>query len=147
MCQKSNFIVILICVGFLTALSGCGPKHSATASVGGRVTYQGKPVVTGQIMFLPEHGRPAVGSIGPDGSYTLTTFEPGDGALLGRCRVTIDARRVIGELAPEGTEDAGGIYVPPRVEQLVPEKYSRPETSALTVEVKPGENVFDFDLH
>jgi len=36
-----------------------------------------------------------MGTIEPDGSYRLTTFDSGDGALLGRHRVTIEATRIV----------------------------------------------------
>ena len=101
-------------------------------------------------MFQPEHGRPAIGVIGSDGRYTLTTFDSGDGTVVGRHRATIRATRVTGGPQPKSFEEelrgvgsGGGVQ---RVEWLVPEKYSHPETSRLTAEVKPGENTIDFDL-
>lgn len=118
----------------LLACVGCGQNLPSTAPVSGRVTYQGKPVVKGNIMFRPEHGRAAGGVIGPDGRYTLTTFDPGDGATLGPHRVTIDAWQ------------ASGDQITASIHWLVPEKYSRPATSPLTADVKEGENTIDFDL-
>ncbi len=100
-------------------------------------------------MFLPEHGRPAIGAIGSDGRYTLTTFDSGDGAVLGRHCVTIKSTRVTGGPQPKSFEEElrgvgrGGV---PRVEWLVPEKFSRPESSPLTAEVKDGKNTIDFHL-
>ncbi|NLF06672.1 MAG: hypothetical protein GX594_01660 [Pirellulaceae bacterium] len=120
--------------------AGCGPSRPATAPVHGRVTYQGKPVVEGTIIFHPEKGRQSIGEIAPDGTYKLTTFEPGDGALLGKHRVSIEARRITETILPNGA------YGPPKVEWLVPEKYSRLDGSTLTAEVKPGDNTIDFDL-
>ena len=100
-------------------------------------------------MFQPEHGRPAIGVIGSDGRYTLTTFDSGDGAMLGRHRVTIKSTRLIGgpvekpkSILDEGRV-GGGVQ---RVEWLVPEKYARPELSSLTAEVKDGRNTIDFNL-
>jgi hypothetical protein len=37
-------------------------------------------------------GHIATGQIGPDGSYTLTTFNTGDGAILGTHKATVVAR-------------------------------------------------------
>jgi len=132
-------------------LAGCGgPSRPATAPVSGRVTYQGKPVPLGQIVFYPENGRPAVGSIGPDGSYRLTTFETvGDGATPGRYRVTIQAMRVTGGGHAKTFDEelrGGGSPGPAKVEWLVPEECSRPETTPLMAEVKPGSNTIDFNL-
>jgi Protein of unknown function (DUF1559) len=65
-------------------LLGCAESRPKTAVVTGKVTYQGKPVPHGTITFVPANGPAATGEIRPDGSYTLTTFRDGDGALLGR---------------------------------------------------------------
>ena len=84
----------LLSIGFACALlSGCdsGPK---VAPVRGRVTYNGKPVTAGKIMFYPEHGRPSIGSIAEDGTYSLTNNVPGDGALIGGHKVTIESTNV-----------------------------------------------------
>jgi len=146
-------IIVLLCAFYLPAWSGCGESRPATAPVSGRVTYQGKPVPDGQIMFHPAHGRPAMGAIGPDGGFTLTTFKPGDGALLGHHRVTIEATRVTGDFPTEDLKgkgkrlDVGTVSDKPlTVEWLVPEIYSRLQTTPLTAEVKSGENTVTFDL-
>jgi hypothetical protein len=132
-------------------VAGCGgPTRPATAPVSGRVTYAGKPVPLGQIMFYPERGRPAMGAIGADGAYRLTTFVNGDGAIPGRFKVTITAMRVTGPPPPKSLEDelrGGSPGGQTTTEWLVPEKYSRQESSTLTAEVKSGStNTINFDL-
>jgi hypothetical protein len=134
-------------------LSGCGgPK---IAKVTGRVTYDGKPVTEGKIRFYPESGRMALGNIGPDGTYTLTTFKPDDGALIGTHQVAIESTRVgPGSYQPlksieeemEQSRKGGKVLVPGKVEWLVPEKYSRPESSGLTATVGSAANEINFDL-
>ena len=52
-------LVVLIC-WWPVAADRTGRRLSP---VSGRVTYQGKPVPTGKIMFYPEQGRPATGAI------------------------------------------------------------------------------------
>ncbi len=141
----------LLAAVYLAAGAGCGPKHPQTAPVSGRVTYQGRPLTTGRIAFQPEQGRPAIGDIGPDGTYRLTTFEPGDGALPGHYRVTVESMRVTGTVAPppkslaeEGrSKSRQGRHA---VEWLAPEKYARLPSTPLTAEVKPGPNSINFDL-
>ena len=133
-------------------LAGCGgPSRPATVPVSGRVTYQGKPVPLGQIVFYPEKGRPAMGSIGPNGSYRLTTFVAGDSAIPGRYRVTIQATRTIGGgTRPKGLEEelhgVGRSSAKTVTEWLVPETYARQEATPLKAEVKPGSNTINFDL-
>ena len=79
------------CLLILFLSSGCGPSRPETAEVRGRVTFQGKPVPEGRILFWPPNGRPAMAEIQPDGTYELMTFDEGDGAVLGEHRVTIKA--------------------------------------------------------
>jgi hypothetical protein len=124
--------------------------------VKGRVTYAGKLVTEGRVTFYPEAGRMALGTIAADGTYTLTTFKPGDGALIGPHKVAIHATRVgPGSLvAPRSVEEeaqasrrgGGKVLEAGKVEWLVPEKYSDHATSGLTAQVKPGSNSIDFDL-
>ncbi len=142
----TSIAAALVAAFLLAACCGCGPKRPETAPVAGRVTFLGKPVPAGRITFHPDQGRPAIGDIGPDGRYSLTTFVGGDGALLGRHRVTIEAVRQTGPPPPKSFADeihglgGGG------VEWLVPRDYARLETSSLTAEVKRGENAVNFDL-
>ena len=84
-----------------------------------------------------------------DGKYTLTTFDDGDGALLGKHRVTIEATRVSGPPMPKSfsEERARPASLGQRkVEWLAPEKYAREDTSPLRAEVVYGANIINFDL-
>src|SRR5215475_82944 len=86
----SLFLMILGCGG--------GAGRPPLAKVSGKVTYAGKPVTTGSVMFTPVAGsasdsaRIATGQIESDGSYSLTTFDTGDGAVLGQHLVTVESR-------------------------------------------------------
>jgi hypothetical protein len=145
-------LVPLACLA-CALLGGCGGPR--LAKVTGKVTYGSKPVTGGKIMFYPESGRMALGEIGPDGTYTLTTFKPGDGALVGPHRVAIESTRVgpgnmetpkSFEEELKGVPPGGKILVAGKVEWLVPEKYSRPENSGLTAKVENRPNEINFDL-
>lgn len=137
---------------FLTA--GCGGR--GLGKVNGRVTVDGKPVPNGTIMFYPEGAQGAVGSIAADGSYTLTTRKPGDGATIGKHKVAIHATNVgPGSMQePKSLDDelkgspanTGKILVAGKVTWVVPEKYSTAEQSPLTAEVKAGANTINFDI-
>ena len=119
---------------------GCGRSGPEMAPVSGRVAYQGKPVPKGTIAFVPvaPNGRTATGALGPDGSYTLQTEEPEDGAQLGEYRVTISAHdEVVLDYTPAQ---------PIKPKLLAPPQYENPETSGLKKTVVHGSNVFDFDL-
>jgi hypothetical protein len=121
---------------------GCGSRGPEMASVSGTVTYKGAPVPMGTVTFQPVEpakGRAATGAIQPDGSYTLQTENPDDGALVGDYRVSISARdEVVLDYRPAKP-------VPPKL--LVPEKYEDPATSGLTATVKSGRNRIPFELN
>ncbi len=81
----SSGLVWVACV----AAVGCS-NQPQVAPVRGFVTMNGKPLAGGRIMFAPiasgedkNVGHSAMGQIQQDGSFVLTTYEDGDGALVG----------------------------------------------------------------
>lgn len=121
------------------ALAGCGGGTSRTAPVKGKVTYKNKPVPNGTITFIPVgYGTSATGELGSDGSYTLTTFKSGDGAIPGKHKVIIVAMQDMSARLPEERNP-----LPP---PIVPSKYTSIATTDLEVEVKEGDNTHNFDL-
>jgi hypothetical protein len=130
--------IIALALLFTVAL-GCGRKQGMeTAPVSGKVTYKGKPVPNGTVMFVPAEGPAATGEIGPDGSYKLTTYANNDGAVLGTHKVSITALQDTGGGLPEQRSGT-----PP---SLLPSKYLSHDTSGLTAEVKASDNQVNFDL-
>lgn len=94
--------------------------------VSGKVTYKGQPVAKGLINFSPEksgEGRGASGTI-DNGSYSLTTLTPGDGAFPGSYFVTINTREIdeaklksaTGELAAKKGMPGGINQIPPELQ-------------------------------
>lgn len=80
-----NLVLAWICV----ATVGCS-NQPEVAPVRGFVKMDGKALPGGRVMFQPiaqgenkNVGRPALGQIQEDGSFVLTTFEEGDGAVVG----------------------------------------------------------------
>jgi len=144
----------LICSLLTLACAGCGSKYPPTAPVKGKITLNGKPVTTGRVSFHPTTGeRPALSNIQPDGSYSLTTFQRGDGALLGHHKVSIKSTRVENSPAPpkDFKEDAElaaefGKKGGPHLVFLVDKKYYDERTTDLEAEVKSGDNEINFDL-
>jgi hypothetical protein len=79
-----------LAVGVITVICGCGGGEFETAPVRGTVTCEGTPVTSGTITFTPiaegaadKPGKPGMGKIGPDGTFVLTTYRQGDGAIIG----------------------------------------------------------------
>jgi hypothetical protein len=121
------------------ALAGCGGEH--LAPVAGRVLFKGSPVDGGTLIFSPLStealaGRPASAQIGSDGVYTLQTQHPGDGAVVGRHRITFTPAPQ--QLTDAQRTDRRYIAPPPRYMGLVPHESE--------VEVKSGTNTIDIEL-
>ena len=143
------FTLSSLAILFCAFSGGCGSGHPETFPVAGKITYDGQPVTQGTVVFYPEEGRSAMGTIAADGSYRLTTFEDGDGALPGRHTVTITAIAQSAS-APASMEEEmeHGMLgsMEGSIRWLVPERYSRRETSELTADVPTEGGTIDFEL-
>ncbi|MEN1678384.1 MAG: carboxypeptidase-like regulatory domain-containing protein [Planctomycetota bacterium] len=78
----------------LLALAGC---DDGLMPVSGTVTIDGQPLAHGQIRMVIEGGRTAIGNLQPDGSFTLTSLDFGDGVPPGTHLVTISAVEGVNE--------------------------------------------------
>lgn len=129
----------------LVLCAGCGRSDRLpTAYVNGTVTFEGAPVPTGSLLFVPEGGGPAAqGNISKDGSYTLGTYTTSDGAILGRFQVMITAFA-----QPKGGSGLPEDMMNSNTESLslIPEIYGDLEKSGLTATVDGGSNTIDFNL-
>ena len=69
----------------LIAVCGCSDNQVPTWPVSGKVVLEdGTPLETGTVEFASDDGiHTARGSIQSDGSFRLTTFRNGDGAVAG----------------------------------------------------------------
>jgi hypothetical protein len=123
----------------LLLLGGCGRgDRPATYRVTGAVTLDGKPLPFGAVVFAPERGRAATGQIRSDGTYTLGTYQPGDGAVAGKHCVAVVARE---------ESRGGGPLAEKSGAWVAPQSYSDYTKSGLTYQVKPdGPNVYDIKL-
>ena len=114
-----------------------------TAPVQGTVIYNGKPLPYGTVSFQPEAGLPAIGTIQSDGSFTLTTYSTGDGAIIGSHKVAVIATEADAGTAPPIDPNAEM----PAPKFVIPAKYTSYSTSGLTAEVMEGEqNEFTFTI-
>lgn len=135
--MKHCLCVILIC-GAL----GCDSNRLETAHVRGTVTLDGQPYTQGgTVLFHPEaSGKMATGTIQTDGAFELSTYEAGDGAVVGTHRVSVLSA------VPPTDEAAEGQPAALRLSSI-PKKYASPERSGLRFEVRPGEaHAFPIDL-
>ena len=115
-------------MGSLLLAAGCdsAPPPPPERVVTGLVTYQGKPVTGGTVIFQPmEKGaRPYMGVIGDDGNYELSYIVPGEFAV-----------------AVE-TETKRGL--PTHVE--IPRRYNSPSQSGLKFQVGEGAQTYNIEL-
>jgi hypothetical protein len=134
-------VVSLAMGALLVALpGGCNRKTMLPATtVRGVVTFQGKPLAGGLVVFSPDpdrggSGKSLRGKIGADGRYELKANE--DRVIApGWYRVAIAAPA--SALLSPGSEPAA---IP-----TFPAKLARPDLSGLVREIKPSqENVFEF---
>jgi hypothetical protein len=124
-----------ICLCCLLPLLGCGA--GAGAQVSGTVTLDGSPLNDATITFVPTSGgqRQAAWATTKNGQYTIAAK---DGLGTGEFRVEIRALRPTGE-KPNPNEPT---MIPTK--EAVPSKYN--SHSELKAEIKPGQNVANFDL-
>jgi hypothetical protein len=134
--QRRLFRTVTCWVAIVT-LSSCGSGQMKTAPVEGTITYKGKTVPQGSIMFQPKDGPAATANI-ENGRYVLKTYKNGDGAILGSHLVTVISLEDQSGRLPE--ERAA---LPP---PIVPLKYNFPDKSGLTAQVEDKRNTINFDL-
>jgi hypothetical protein len=154
----SAFAVSLAFLAF-----GCGDDGGLghLYSVSGKVSLNGQPVKKGVINFVPTtpEGHGATGMI-EDGTYSLSTLNPGDGALPGKYKVTVDDRQLDMEKLRSQTEERArkkGVTIKAIPQELqakalreakgtIPGKYQVAETSDLEKEVQGRSNTIDIEL-
>lgn len=120
--RKTVYAVQCLLIGLLPSLGCSKAGRLETEAVSGTVSLDGKPLTVGTVIFTPEMGRAATGPIRADGSYTLGTYRPDDGAILGRHRVTVMAR----ENPPASTGGGGPPMLAPAGKWLIPAFYGAP---------------------
>ena len=130
--------------------------------VSGTVKYKGEPVAKARISLYPKgDGRGASGDV-VDGAFSsMTTQQPGDGAMPGVYKVTVDTRQVdeaqvkaeAAEVGKKhGMENMGQIPQELQAKALknakstIPGKYQIPDTSDIEVTVKEQSNTLTIEL-
>lgn len=127
--QRSIQRVVVVVATTITLSLGCGSQNPTTYPVQGRVIIgDGQVVQQGTVEFRLDaetERTVARGKIATDGSFTLSTFTPGDGALPGKHQVIVQ-QMIIAEGFAAGHQHG------PRV----PAKYAEYDKSGLSAEVK-----------
>jgi hypothetical protein len=85
---------VITFLGIAAALTGCGQTEFTVTPLRGTVLCKGRPVAEGLVQFSPVStgnpmsGKTGAGEIASDGSFVVTTYSQGDGAVIGKCRIT-----------------------------------------------------------
>jgi hypothetical protein len=126
---------------------GCGTK---TASVSGKVTYQGKTLTSGTVTFYSQDAKlQGSGNIGSDGTYTVTR------APVGKVKATVVVPVVVNPPAPAMKMDPAKMGSPEISKEAkatavkpvaIPDKYSDPQNSGLEYEIKSQSNEINIEL-
>jgi hypothetical protein len=121
-------LTALVCLVAFTLAVGCGDGGPVPRTVEGKVTYAGKPLDHGMIMFQPDKGRLASAGLQPDGHYSVS-LAPGNYSVF------LNAPPKL----PEGFRE--GDPIPPPDPNALPGKYSQKESSGLAASVEAGSGV------
>jgi hypothetical protein len=120
----------------LVTLVGC--RQSETVPVTGTVTLNGQPAADAEVIFTPSKGRVASGATDAAGRFTLSTNQPGDGAVPGDHKVTVV------EYYPPGKPPPMTSKGPP---SRFPQQYMEASQTPLEAKVeRGGKNDFTFDI-
>ena len=138
MCNR-RFATATMLLVFLTACGRGGPE---TATVSGKVTFQGRPVENGKIRLIPAEGTigPVSGARIENGQYLITNK---GGVPIGKHRVEIEAfmQRGSGESKEQVPGTGGGEWM-----QYIPPKYNARSELTFVVESGSGQVTYDFEL-
>ncbi len=115
--------------------AGCGRGGPAEAKVSGSIKFDGKPLETGTITFIPSDGKGATaGTEIKEGRYSLRV-PPGP--------KRVEVRSPKSKPAPPAKPQAGP-QSPPPPEESIPAVYN--SQSTISKEVKMPETKIDLDL-
>ncbi|MEM8945222.1 MAG: carboxypeptidase-like regulatory domain-containing protein [Planctomycetota bacterium] len=122
----------------LVVATGCSGTYDA--SVSGTVTFDGSPLKSGSISFIPGQPGPAsYAAVLGDGSYTVNTGRE-EGLPPGSYTITVMARE-------KSIEDTSGRGLPPMPgKQITPTWYAQKKSSPLKFTVEAGSNEINLEL-
>ena len=137
------WMTITAALAFVTGFLGCSRGGQAVAPVKGKVVFEGQPIKGGSITFRPVSvagaesgmmGKPASAEVGQDGTFVLSTYATGDGAVIGKHQVMYTPMSQAAE-----SSDA-------HAEGPAPSPYAGLVPKNADVEVKAGSNDIEIEL-
>ncbi|MDR1484644.1 MAG: carboxypeptidase-like regulatory domain-containing protein [Planctomycetaceae bacterium] len=151
---RSIRFVIFVFLGFLV---GCSSAEIPVYNVSGTVTYQGKPVAGALVSFVPEvpEIRGAAAMTDSNGQFVVVTQGAKEnGAMYGKYKITVTklievdnvGNEVIRKPVAEYNPNNKQVEIQYKQKNLLPEKYSKQDTTDLTVTVEKRKNNFKLEL-
>lgn len=113
-------------------ISGCGEARPERMPITGQVLIDDQPLTYGFVQVVPVGARPATGKIGPDGKFTLSSFEENDGSVFGSHPAAVFANEPIDATSQRWH---------------APKKYADIATSGLKVQVVEGQPEITLKLY
>lgn len=148
------FLVVL-----LAPAIGCGPNYKARAVVKGKISFGGKHLTAGNIMFYGPNGLFSSASIDKNGNYVMNDAPLGSVVIAIKVpEMTQGAMGMMGRgpgsggkgsqsVNPENPSQKMGVMTDmPTHVVPIPAKYANEGTSGLTYTVEKGEHTHDIDL-
>lgn len=139
---------LLLCAFSACTIAGCGSGGENLIAIGGVVELDGKPVANAAVMLHHDAGRTAYAVTAKDGTFKMTTREPGDGALAGRHTVTVSLTIQEGGVQPDANnlEDYSRPISAEKLTHVVPAIYNNPNTSPLAFIIEKPTNALKIEL-
>jgi hypothetical protein len=122
----STRLALLALVAFAVTLTGCGNSGEPCFPVTGTVKFEDGTPLTKGIIYFDSGEFSAKGGVEEDGRFTLTSYNPGDGAPDGQYSVYFSG-------------DA-------RTQNLVAKEFCDEEGTPLSYQVEKKSNVFDIQV-
>ncbi|QEL16072.1 transthyretin-like family protein [Limnoglobus roseus] len=130
--------LILLCALVLPGCGGDGP----VVPVSGTLSYKGKPVANAYVHFVPQKGRPSMGSTDADGRFELSYDPQTKGAERGKHRVFVQFDGLAAQSKPGAIP--GKAVGPPADQKAFFDKYSG-SNSKVEVTVEKAESGLKLD--
>jgi hypothetical protein len=143
-CSQKRYGSMLPIMLLLPLLAtGCGGQGKGTVS--GKVTYQGKPLPSGFVTFVPEQGAALHSEIQSDGSYRMNNVP------LGAVKISVEPKSAQDTLKssamPRNPKDFSKAKTAmTESDAKIPSRYADPNKSQLTYTVTKGSQQHDIDL-
>ena len=127
---------LLAIAGCLVLVSFAGCANDGKATVDGTITFDGKPIPVGSIVFTKtEGGLVAEGAVIREGVFRVAL-------PLGTYKVQVNARKVVGKTKAVGVGDPVEVEM---TAEMIPDRYNA--KTELSVDVKSGTRDLKLELH